>query len=336
MKKCVISIVMLLAVTVPGVASAWDNEFHVQMVKDAVALCPVELKKFLKENIDAVLYGAQDPDNTITTPIGYAYGYRKHYYIPEGDKGEAPDEVRTLALSVIDLISQNSPDTQLIGRRLGMVSHFVADALEPRRYIGLAPNYPKDFVPEQFRTKDVTYFPVIYNGYTPVIDFSGDLKALARNLWYQNPTDERYYDMAVNFIVDTWITIWERAGKPSGEMVATGSRIRPEIPKHETAPTAIFSPSNVLDLKGLGEAPGPATYDEKSFDLEKYGKTKTMTPEATGEEPLERKTPEEIEKATGTPPPPGVTTPPGGETGESPGGTPGETPEEKTGPSTTL
>jgi hypothetical protein len=333
MKKRVICIVMFLAVVFPGVASAWDKEFHVQMVKDAVALCPVELKKFLKDNIDAVVYGAQDPDNTITTPIGYAYGYRKHYYIPEGDKGDAPDEVRALALSVIDLISQNYPDTQLIGRRLGMVSHFVADSLEPRRYIGLAPNYPKEFVAEQFRTKDATYLPVIYNGYTPIIDFSGDLKALARNLWYQNPSDDRYYDMAVNFIADTWITIWERAGKPSGEMVATGSRIRPEVPKREAAPTAIFSPSDMLDLKGIGEATGPATYDEKSFDLDKYGKSKTMTPEATGEEaPLEKPTPEEIEKATGTPPPPGVTTPPGGDAGTPPG----ETPAEETGPSTTL
>jgi len=318
---CIVAILMM-----PGLAQAWDNQFHIQMVKDAVALCPVQLRTFLKENITAAMHGAIDPDITISTPIGYAYGYRQHYYIPETDQGDGPDEVKTLSLSVIDLLSKNFPDRQLIARRMGMISHFIADCVEPRRYIGLAPNYPKDFIAEAYRSKDVTYLPVIYNGYNPVDDFSGDLKAFAKDLWYQNPADDQYYDMAVNFIVDAWISIWEKSGKSSGDMVMTGSMIRPEVAKEEVKPDSVFSPSEVLDLKSLGETGGTTgTYDESTFDIDKYGKEKEPTGE-TGEAPLEKKSPEEIENATGTPPPPTPSTSSetGTETGTETETTPGE------------
>jgi hypothetical protein len=319
MKGKIVLACMLAILLAPGLAGAWDNEFHLQMVKDAVPLCPAELSKFLKDNINAVLLGATDPDITISTPIGYAYGYRQHYYIADADKGDGPFEVKNLSLSVINLLSQNYPDSQLIARRMGMVSHFVADCLEPKRYIGLGPNYPKDFIAEAYRSKDVTYLPVIYNGFNPITDFSGDLKAFAKDLWYKDTTDDQYYDMAVNYIVDVWVSIWEKAGRTPGEMVSTGSRIRPEIPKPETSPAAIFSPSEVLDLKALGETgPTENTFDETTFDLNKYGK-KQLTPEANTEEaPLEKKSPEEIENATGTPPPNWTTSPPGNDTKTSP------------------
>jgi hypothetical protein len=315
MKQKMILACIIATLMAPGIAGAWDNQFHVQMVKDAVALCPTELKIFLKENMTGVLLGATDPDTTISSPIGYAYGYRQHYYIPETGKGDGPDEVKTLCLSVVDLLSGNFPDRQLIARRMGMASHFIADSLEPRRYIGLAPNYPKDFIAEAYRTKEIAYLPVIYNGYNPIDDFSGDLKTYAKDLWYQNLTDDQYYDMAVNFIVDAWISIWEKSGKSSGDMAATGSMIRPEIAKKEVKPATVFAPSDVLDLKGLGETAGGSTgtYDESTFDIDKYGKGKEPTGE-TEEAPLEKKSPEEIENATGTPAPTGTTTQPETET----------------------
>jgi hypothetical protein len=317
--KFVLACVLTILVA-PGLAGAWDSQFHVQMVKDAVPLCPTELRKFLKENIDAVLLGSTDSDITISTPIGYAYGYRQHYYIADADKGDGPETVRSLALSVIDLLSKNFPDRQLIARRMGMVSHFVADSLQPKSYIGLAPNYPKDFLAEAYRSKDITYLPVIYNGFNPIGDFSGDLKAFAKDLWYRNTTDDQYYDMSVNYIVDVWISVWEKSGRTSGEMVAAGSRIRPEITRGETEPTAVFSPSEVLDLKALGEAGGATgIYDESTFDINKYGKENRPTPEAgTEEAPLEKKSPEEIENATGTPPPTGTTPPSEEETSTPP------------------
>jgi hypothetical protein len=319
MKRIIVLAFITVVLAVSGTAGAWDNQFHFQMVKDAVALCPAELRTFLKDNINAVLLGAGDPDITISTPIGYAYGYRQHYYIPDGNKGDAPDEVESLSRSIIDLLSADFPDRQLIARRMGMVSHFVADSLQPRRYIGMAPSYPKDFIAEAYRSPDVTYLPVIYNGFNPINDFSGELKAFAKDLWYQNPTDDQYYDMAVNFIVDVWISIWEKSGKQSGEMIATGSMIRPEVVKDAAKPATVFSPSEVLDLKAFGEAgTGTGTYDESTFDINKYGEEKAAEP-GSGEAPLEKKSPEEIENATGTPPPTGATTPPEGETQTPPG-----------------
>lgn len=284
-------------------AIAWENQYHVQMVKDAIALCPYELRNFLKQNIDATINGATEPDKVISTPSGYAYGYRKHYYIPEGDKGEAPSEAKMISLSVIDLLLEDFPDKSLIAYRMGLVSHYVADAIEPKRYIGVAPNYPLEYL------IDESSLTVIYNGYNPIRDYSDDLKNFVADIWYQDLTDEELYDLAVNFIVDVWTSIWEDSGLPMGESIIIGSVIRPVPTKREEETvTTIFEPSTYFDLEKLGET---EVFDEKTFDLEKYGQEKelglpsetteegteeeSLSSELTGEEEAGGETMEEVE-----------------------------------------
>lgn len=282
MKPKFIPILIIMTIIFSTNAIAWENKYHVQMIKDAVALCPKELRIFLKENIEATINGAIEPDKIISSPSGYAYGYRKHYYIPEGDKGDAPYEVKKISLSVIDLLLEDFPDKSLIAYRMGLVSHYVADAIQPKRYIGEAPNYPVEYLIEE------SSLTVAYNGYNPIRDYSGDLKDFAADIWYRDLTDEELYDLAVNFIVDVWTSIWEDSGLPMGESIIIGSMIRPVPPgKKEATISTIFEPSTYFDLEKLGET---EVFDEKSFDLEKYGEEKSLEilveTEGTEEAPL--------------------------------------------------
>ena len=280
MKAKIFSALIIFTIIFSINAIAWENEYHVQMVKDAIALCPYELRNFLKKNIAATISGATEPDKVIATPSGYAYGYRKHYYIPEGDKGDAPAEVKMISLSVIDLLLEDFPDKSLIAYRMGLVSHYVADAIEPKRYIGVAPNYPLGYL------IDESSLTVTYNGYNPIRDYSDDLKNFAADIWYQDLTDEELYDLAVNFIVDVWTSIWGDSGLPMGESIIIGSVIRP-VPtkKEEETVTTIFEPSTYFDLEKLGET---QVFDEKTFDLEKYGQEKELgVPSETTEEGTE-------------------------------------------------
>jgi hypothetical protein len=301
-KTVALAIVCLIFLSSP--AFGWDSEYHVQMVKDAIALCPYELRVFMSAYIEDVLEGAVDPNMVLATPNGYAYNYRKHYYIPEGDKGDAPEEVEKLALSVMELLMEDIDEKNVIAYRMGMIGHYVANSIQPKRYIGVAPRYPLEFLISE------SYLTVTYDGFHSIVNYSDDLKGFVDYIWYKNLTDDDYYNAAVNFIVDTWTTIWGKSGLPFGEMVVIGSKIRPEpVEVTEEESDTVFEPSVYFDLERLGES---EVYDETS--VEGY---ETETP--GGEEPAnggetpggapENGLPEDGSEGTTTPPPPDIPSP---------------------------
>jgi hypothetical protein len=288
-KIFVVAVVTLLVLS-PGVY-AWDNDVHTQMVKDAIALCPKELRIFLKQHINSVIHGSRELNLSLTSPTSYGYNYRKSYYIPEGERGTAPDELKLVSDSVIELLSKRSPESDMIARRMGLICSYAADSIQPKRYIGVAPDYPLDYLVSEKR------LTITYNGHNAIDDFSGDLKSFVRGTWNKDLTDEQYYDLAVNYVVDVWTTIWEKAGLPPGEMIAVGSQIRP-IPKAvlEAEKTPV-KPDTYFDLENLEKS---NIY--KDTDLKKYkeedegfkvemdrggGDTTSILPEETVKEPTE-------------------------------------------------
>jgi len=257
--KIVLIVIVSIFIITPG-AYAWDNSVHEQMVKDAIALCPKELRLFLKQHIDLVINGSKEPTIALTSPTSYAYGYRNSYYVPYEEKGNAPNETKIVALSVIDLLSKKSQEEDLIARRMGLICSYASDSIQPKRYIGVAPNYPLDYLVEEKR------LTITYNGHNAIDDFSTDLKSLVKGTWDKDLTDEQYYDLAVNYIVDAWVTIWEKSGLPPGEMIAIGSQIRPVSKKDlEEAEEKMDRPEAYFDLEKLDKA---NVY--KDIDLKKY------------------------------------------------------------------
>jgi hypothetical protein len=277
--KVVLVFIITIFIFTPT-AYSWDNSVHEQMVKDAIALCPKELRLFLKQHINMVIYGSQEPIIALTSPTSYAYGYRNSYYIPDEEKGTAPNEVKVIALSVIDLLSKGSPEADLIARRMGLICSYASDSIQPKRYIGVAPNYPLDYLVEEKRLS------IIYDGHSAVDDFSLDLKRLAKGVWDKDFSDEQYYNLAVNYIVDVWVTIWEKGGLPPGEMIVIGSQIRPipkdvlEAKKQPIKPETLFDlekleeyNANVIRDKDIGKFD-----DEDGDDTEGAGEGGTTTP----------------------------------------------------------
>jgi hypothetical protein len=269
--KTLLIAVVVLIIFAP-VSHAWDNEVHTQMVKDAIALSPHELNVFLKQNINSVIYGSRELNIALSSPTSYGYNYRKSYYIPEGERGSAPDEAKLVSLSVIELLSKKSPDENLIARRMGLICSYIADSIQPKRYIGVAPDYPLDYLVNEKR------LTVIYNGHNAVDDVAGSLKDLVRGTWDKELTDEQYYDLAVNSVVDVWVTIWEKAGLPPGEIIATGSKIRPVPKEVMEAKEKPIRPATYFDLKNLEKA---NVYQDK--DLKKYEKEEGFKVDMEGE-----------------------------------------------------
>jgi len=299
-KTVALAIVCLIFLSSP--AFGWDSEYQVQMVKDAIALCPYELRVFMSTYIEDVIEGAVDPNMVLATPNGYAYNYRKHYYIPEGDKGDAPDEVEKLALSVMELLMEDIDEKNVIAYRMGMISHYVANSIQPKRYIGVAPRYPLEFLITE------SYLTVTYDGFHSIVNYSDDLKGFVDYIWYKNLTDDDYYNAAVNFIVDTWTTIWGKSGLPFGEMVVIGSKIRPEpVEVVDEESDTVFEPSVYFDLEKLGES---EVYDESS--IEEYETETTDGEETTGGAPAGGTNGGSTENGSEdsvTPPPPEIPSP---------------------------
>ncbi|GEM_PF-1796706 len=270
--KTFLVVLVVLMISAP-VTYAWDNEVHTQMVKDAIALCPKELRIFLKQNINSVIYGSRELNISLSSPTSYGYNYRKSYYVPEGERGTAPDEAKIISNTVIELLSKKSPDEDLIARRMGLICSYIADSIQPKRYIGVAPNYPLDYLVNEKR------LTVTYNGHNAVEDFSKDLKDLVRGTWDKDLTDEQYYDLAVNIIVDSWVTIWEKAGLPPGQIIAAGSQIRPISKDVEAAVNRKpVRPATYFDLKNLEKA---NVY--KDTDLKKYQNEEGFSVDMEGE-----------------------------------------------------
>ena len=277
MRSKTVALAIICLLFLSSTALGWDTEYHIQMVKDAIALCPYELRVFLSTYIEDVIEGAIDPDMILAAPDGYAFSYRKHYYIPEGDRGDAPEEVEAIALSVMELLMEDIDEKNLIAYRMGLVSHFVADSIQPKRFIGVAPRYPLEFLISE------SYLTVTYDGFHSIVNYSEDLKGFVDYIWYKSLTDDDYYNAAVNFIVDTWTTIWGKSGIPFGEMVVVGSKIRPEpVEVVSEEDEEEFEPSVYFDLEKLGES---EVYDETTIDLDKYKTTEEG--ETTGEVPGE-------------------------------------------------
>lgn len=304
--KIFVAAVVALLVLAPGVY-AWDNDVHTQMVKDAIALCPKELKIFLKQHINSVIQGSRELNLSLTSPTSYGYNYRKSYYVPDGERGTAPDELKLISHSVIELLSKRSQEKDLIARRMGMICSYAADSIQPKRYIGVAPDYPLDYLVNEKR------LTITYNGHNAVNDFSNDLKKFVRGTWNQDLTDEQYYDLAVNFVVDVWVTIWEKAGLPPGEMIAVGSQIRP-IPRAVLeAEKTPLKPDTYFDLEKLEKSNIYKDTDLKKYDegeegfkvdMERGGgeETTSVLPEEAVKEPEEETETETETESTEEPP----------------------------------
>ncbi|MEJ2068358.1 MAG: hypothetical protein P8Y09_10535, partial [Deltaproteobacteria bacterium] len=205
-------------------------------------------------------------------------------------------------------LSKRSPESDMIARRMGLLCSYAADSIQPKRYIGVAPTYPLDYLVSEKR------LTITYNGHNAIDDFSSDLKSFVRGTWNQDLTDEQYYDLAVNYIVDVWVTIWEKAGLPPGEMVAVGSQIRP-VPKEilEAEKTPI-KPDAYFDLENLEKSEMYKDTDWKKFegedegfkvDMDRGAEPTTIIPEETVKKPEEETETETDTETEGTKEPPG-------------------------------
>jgi hypothetical protein len=179
-------LILLVAFVFPtGNSFAFKSLTRDQLIYDAIEFCPAELKEYLRSNL-------------ATVSTGMHYKERHHRGIN----------------SLIDPY-----DTELIYQHaFGVLGCFLAETISPDDY-----KTPEHLIPET----------VQYDGYQQIEPASvkPHITSLIEN--YRIPCQNRMekqvtdqlYNVALNEIVDYWVSAWESGGNQAGMFASVGEEI---------------------------------------------------------------------------------------------------------------
>jgi len=219
------------------VLQAWGGFTHKKITSDAYFIMPAAFRAFLgatKEStpaknpaLKALLEGAIEPDTTLKD-------FRNHvFHIHGSDMGNGPFKVESLVDEIVaDIKAKKSHAT--IAQKLGWVSHYVADLVQPLHtgivVIDGLEEKPYHAASERDINEHVHLFGVAFEGCRTVDRISALM--VYWSLWankYYDAMIEYYtpgnlnvrkgravvascYSRAVNNIVLMWYTVWARSG----------------------------------------------------------------------------------------------------------------------------
>ncbi|PLY06310.1 MAG: hypothetical protein C0622_00990 [Desulfuromonas sp.] len=185
---------------IPSPALAFKSSVRCQMIRDAIAFAPAELQLYLVSNFDAVHKGIHLVDlNSSQIKEFNPYDAEKVY------------------LALIENIRQEQLCSYNTAHRFGVLAGYLAESVSPSRHSEL-----RDLIPGK----------ILYDGQHPVQDIRSSLSRIVRD--YRNPylgkkrreVTDFLYTVAVNEIVDHWVSAWQAGGLDAGEIKMAGFDIR--------------------------------------------------------------------------------------------------------------
>lgn len=180
-------------------ASAFKEETKCQMLKDAIFMCPDDLKTYLTENFKEVHDGLHFTDRRKPSE--------------KQIKKNAP----FFHTNLIQRLKQGQKNDKYTQRSFGLLASFIAENISKDNF----------FIAGEMLPETVTY-----DGYQQISDADKRVVELFKK--YRKPykgnsnktVTDMLYNVAVNEIVDNWVSIWEAAGlqsddvKPDGFMIS--------------------------------------------------------------------------------------------------------------------
>ena len=187
----------------PGTSFAFKSVTRDQIIYDAIEFSPVELQSYLRDNIAAVIAG-----------IHFAERHQRRSYSVD------PYDTETIYTHLIKDLKEGKHDEFNTAHAFGVIACFLAETISPDNY-----RTPSHFIPDF----------VGYDGYQEVGDVKSHITGLIEN--YRIPGRKRMqkevtdllYNVAVNEIVDYWISAWEKSGYQTGMFASTGKKISHRI-----------------------------------------------------------------------------------------------------------
>ena len=185
-----------------GNSFAFKSLTRDQLVYDAIELCPEELKAYLRSNL-------------ATVSTGMHYKERHHRGI---NTLIDPYDTELIYQHLIEDLKAGRYDEFNTAHAFGVLACFLAETISPENY-----KTPDHFIPEK----------VQYDGYQLVdtakvrphiTSLIENYRIPCQNVLKKEVTDQ-LYNIALNEIVDYWVSAWEAAGNQSGMFASVGEEI---------------------------------------------------------------------------------------------------------------
>jgi hypothetical protein len=185
----------------PGNSFAFKSLTRDQLVYDAIEFCPAELKAYLRSNLA-----------TISSGMHFKERHRSGSYSID------PYDSELVYQHLIKDLRDGKHDEFNTAHAFGVLACFLAETISPDNY-----KTPSHLIPEK----------VEYDGHHPVETASvkPHITSLIEN--YRIPCKKRMkkeitdqlYNIAVNEIVDYWVSAWEAGGYQAGLFASVGEEI---------------------------------------------------------------------------------------------------------------
>jgi hypothetical protein len=183
----------------PDSSFAFKSITRDQIIYDAIEFSPVELQTYLRDNLAIVSAGNH-----------FAERHQRRSYSIE------PYVTEIIYKQLIKDLKKGKYDEFNTAHAFGVIACFIAETISPDNYRTVQHLVPND---------------VSYDGYQEVGDVKSHITSLIEN--YRIPSrkkmkkeiTELLYNVAVNEIVDYWVSAWEDGGYQAGRFASVGKKI---------------------------------------------------------------------------------------------------------------
>ncbi|HYA01683.1 MAG TPA: hypothetical protein VEI04_01035 [Syntrophobacteria bacterium] len=183
----------------PDISFAFHEKVRCQAFKDAIALCPKDLKAYLTENFEAVHEGLHFGDRNAQWRASIR-----------------PQDAATYYERLVKDLRDGKFTDYNTAHRFGMLAGFIAETISPGDYYSR-----EDLIPQK----------VVYDGFQEVANVNASISGLVTK--YRNPyqhnmnkkVNDYLYNATVNQIADYWTSAWRAGGNKTGLLVARGTKI---------------------------------------------------------------------------------------------------------------
>lgn len=196
-----VALILLLGLLICSTpAAAFKRSLRCQIIRDAIMFAPEQLQDYLVTNFEAVHKGVHHVDS-----------YDRQM------QGLNPYQAKEIYQSMLDSIRKGQLCSYNTAQRFGVLAGYLAEAVNPSAHEKL-----RDLIPGR----------VHYDGPHPIGDIQQSLSRVVRD--YRNPylgqqrreVTDFLYIVAVNEIVDHWVSAWQTAGQEVGEFKVAGYDIQ--------------------------------------------------------------------------------------------------------------
>jgi hypothetical protein len=187
----------------PDSSFAFKSVTRNQLIYDAIEFSPAELQEYLRYNLIIVRGGSH-----------FAERHQRRSYAVD------PYATEAIYKQLIQDLKRGKYDEFNTAHAFGVLACFIAETISPDNY-----RTPSQMVPD-----DVTY-----DGYQEVGDVKSNITSLIENYRIpyrkrmQREITDQLYRVAVNEIVDYWVSAWEASGHQAGRFASTGEKISHQI-----------------------------------------------------------------------------------------------------------